>query len=88
MRKDLSAIYPKAYSEAAQNVAIQKKIPWQMLVGSSEKSDSGSFQTGGIGIPVVGISVPIKYARTPAAMLEMSDYKNTVNLLKVYLAQM
>lgn len=88
VRKDLSAIYPKAYSEAAQNVAIQKKIPWQMLVGSSEKSDSGSFQTGGIGIPVVGISVPIKYARTPAAMLEMSDYKNTVNLLKEYLAQM
>lgn len=86
--KDMSAIYPKAYYDAVRDVAVQHEIPWQSLVGALEKPDSGSFQTGGTGAPVVGISAPVKYARTPAAMLETSDYGNTVTLLKKYLARL
>jgi len=84
----MAAISLREYYDEVKAVAQEKQIPWQNLVGSRERPDSASFQTGGEGAAVIGLSVPVKYARTSAAMLEKSDYENTVALLKQYLAQL
>lgn len=85
--KDKSALYPRDAFLEVRAAAERRGIPWQLLSAGEEKSDSGSFQQARGGARVVGVGIPVRYARTSAAMMRLSDYENTISLLKSYLAQ-
>lgn len=85
--KDASAIYPRHTFDGIRSIAEKNAIPFQALAVGKDKSDSASFQMAHGGMKVIGVGVPIRYARTGAAMMRVSDYRDTVSLLKCYLAQ-
>ena len=85
--KDASVLYPRNAFDRICAVAAENAIACQVLAAGDEKSDSASFQMAGGGTKVIGVGVPIRYARTSAAMMKLSDYYDTVSLLKRYLAQ-
>lgn len=85
--KDTSAIYPRHAFDGIRAIAEKNDIACQVLAVSKEKSDSASFQMAHGGMKVIGVGVPVRYARTSAAMMRVSDYHDTVSLLKCYLAQ-
>jgi endoglucanase len=48
------------------------------LIGST---DARAIQVARAGVPVGGISIPVRYVHSPSEMVDFSDVQNTVKLL-------
>ena len=60
-------------------------IPFQYRQPGGGGTDAGSIHTQRQGIPSVSISIPSRYAHTAAGLARISDYTNTVSLIKATL---
>jgi len=57
------------------------KIPYQMRQPGGGGTDAGSIHIQRSGIPSVSISVPGRYLHTPASIVRLSDWKNSLALV-------
>ena len=60
-------------------------IPYQFRQPGGGGTDAGAIHKQGSGIPSVSISIPGRYAHTAAGMARISDFNNTITLLKATL---
>ncbi len=61
-------------------------IPYQMRQPGGGSTDAGGIHKQRGGIPSVSVSVPGRYLHTPASIVRLNDWKNTVALLYASLA--
>jgi len=64
-----------------QETAIREKIPYQFCQPGGGATNAGAIQGTNRGVPVVSISVPHRYTRSPISLARLDDWKNTLNLL-------
>ena len=56
-------------------------IPFQMRQPGRGSTDAGAVHRVREGIPSISVSIPSRYAHTPAGLCRISDWKNTYTLL-------
>ena len=62
-------------------------IPYQIRQPGSGGTDAGSIHLSRAGIPAVSVSVPGRYLHTPASIVRLQDWKNSVALLHAALGR-
>ena len=62
------------------------RLPYQLRQPGSGGTDAGEIHKQRAGIPTVSLSVPGRYLHTPAAIIRLSDWKNTLSLIYQALA--
>lgn len=67
--------------EAAEGAGIPYQIKRTMTGGN----DAGMIQRTGKGVRTGVVSVPVRYIHSPAAIMDLDDYRNTVKLIKEFL---
>jgi len=70
-----------------KETAEAEGIPYQIRQPGGGGTDAGAIQRTRIGIPVVSVSVPGRYAHTPVGLCRVDDWKNTIKLLFVALGK-
>jgi endoglucanase len=68
-----------------RNTAETNRIPHQLKTLTGGGTDAGAIHTSNSGIPSAVISVPCRYIHSPAALMNIDDYDNTLALLKAAL---
>lgn len=63
------------------------KIPYQIRQPGGGGTDAGSIHMSRAGIPAVSVSVPGRYLHTPASIVQLKDWQNSVYLLHAALSQ-
>lgn len=65
--------------------AEASSIPYQIKENISGGNDAGSIHVSRGGIPAVVVSVPCRYIHSPSSMMDLSDFNNTIRLVKEFL---
>ena len=68
-----------------QETAEEAGIPYQLRQPGGGGTDAGVIHKARSGIPSISISVPARYAHTAALIARVSDWENTVRLLRAAL---
>lgn len=63
-------------------------IPYQFKQPGVGGTDAGATTRSKAGVPSLPIAVPCRYIHSPAAMLSLNDYRNTVRLMRESLARL
>ena len=63
-------------------------IPYQIRQPGGGGTDAGAIHRSRAGVPSVSVSIPGRYAHTPAGIARISDWKNTLALLHTALANL
>jgi endoglucanase len=78
---DGSTLHSPALVSFLRETAERESIPYQLRQPGGGGTDAGSIQTARAGIPTVSVSVPHRYPHSPASLMRVDDWKNTLNLL-------
>lgn len=81
---DGSSISNKDLVEALKDVAEEKNIPYQLKKGTTGGNDAGSIHTSKAGVATCVVSVPCRYIHSPSSVMDMDDFKNTIELVKEF----
>ena len=65
-----------------RGTANELKIPYQIKQPGVGGTDSGAIHMSREGVPSITLSVPCRYIHSPVALLNLSDFANTVRLLQ------
>lgn len=68
-----------------KRLAEDRTIPYQMEILPRGGTDAGGIQLTRAGVPVITISIPIRYVHTVNEMAYVADVEATVDLLAAYL---
>lgn len=68
-----------------KETAEKEGIPYQIRQPGGGGTDAGTIHKQAGGIPSVSVSIPGRYAHTAAGLARVSDYVNTVELMKATL---
>jgi len=60
-------------------------IPAQIKENVSGGNDAGRIHLSGEGVPSAVISVPCRYIHSPSSVMDLNDFKNTIELVKAFL---
>jgi len=85
---DRSVIADRRLVELLVRTAEEEGIPYQFkqpLVGGT---DAGRIHLTREGVPSAVVSVPCRYIHAPACLLSLTDFENTVRLMKGALARL
>jgi endoglucanase len=63
-------------------------IPHQLRQPGSGGTDAGAIHKQRAGIPSVSVSVPGRYLHSPASLVRLSDWENSLRLLSAALARL
>jgi endoglucanase len=85
---DASTLHDPRLVRFLQDTAVRKKIPFQFRQPGGGGTNAGSIQTSRAGVPTVSVSVPHRYPHSPASLMRVEDWNNTMNLLHAGLAAM
>lgn len=67
-------------------IAKEKEIPYQMEVCVGETyTDADKVHFSGKGLPVVLVTIPLRYMHSPAEIVSMKDVENCIELFVEYL---
>lgn len=69
-------------------IAQEYDIPHQIRQPGSGGTDAGAIHTNRAGIPSVSVSVPGRYLHSPASLVRLSDWENTLSLVHTALTQL
>jgi tetrahedral aminopeptidase len=69
------------------STAEKHKIPYQFKTQLGGGTDAGSIHTSLGGVPSAVISMPCRYIHSPAALLNLDDYQNTLKLIQAVLKE-
>jgi tetrahedral aminopeptidase len=81
-RADGATISDPRLIRLTEEIALKEKIPYQFRQPGGGGTDAGAIHKQGSGIPSISISIPGRYAHTSAGLARISDYMNTLALLK------
>lgn len=78
---DSSAIPNIKLRDFVVDTAEQCGIPYQFDLNPAGGTDTGRIQLQGRGVPAICIGVPTRYIHTPASIMDLDDYENTLRLV-------
>jgi tetrahedral aminopeptidase len=84
---DASMITPPQIVRLLTNTAKDESIPSQYKTALGGGTDAGAIHTANGGVPSGVVSVPCRYIHSPAALLNKTDFENTVKLMKAVLGR-
>ena len=82
--QDKSLVANKEIVEKLAQTAEKNDIPYQYEVLPFGGTDGGVIQLTKGGIKTGVISIPCRYVHSPNEMIDMDDYKNTIELMKKF----
>lgn len=78
--RDSSYIANEDWIKLAKNVGEEKDIPMQHAVRKGGGTNAGRIHLNNLGVPVMTLGVPSRYAHTHHLFASFEDFKNTVKL--------
>lgn len=78
--KDSSYIANEEWIRLAKNVSAEKNIPIQHAVREGGGTNAGRIHLNNLGVPVLVLGVPSRYAHTHHLFASFEDFNNTVKL--------
>lgn len=82
---DRTSIFNLEVTNGIIQAAEKNGIPYQRRRAIAGGNDAGAIHTSGNGAKVATISVPCRYIHSAVSVASISDFKNTVELLKKYI---
>ncbi|MCJ7735825.1 MAG: M42 family metallopeptidase [Anaerolineae bacterium] len=79
---DRSFIADRRLLALVRDTASELEIPHQIKQPGVGGTDSGAIHMSREGVPSITLSVPCRYIHSPVALLNLSDFENTVRLLQ------
>jgi putative aminopeptidase FrvX len=70
------------------STARAAKLPYQFRQPGGGSTDAGAIHRALKGIPAISVSVPVRYPHSPAGLIRIDDWRNTVLLLNAGLARL
>ena len=80
--RDNSFVADARLVELFTTVAEQRGIPHQFKQPNIGGTDAGAIHRSRAGIPSITIAVPARYIHSPAAIMDLNDFENTIALLR------
>lgn len=77
----VGTVHHPAVLKAIKAAALREGIPLQVSVSGHWTTDAAAFHTAAGGIPTGFISIPRRYAHSPAEVLDLNDPAQAVRLL-------
>jgi endoglucanase len=69
-----------------RNTGNHYKIPYQIRQPGGGGTDAGTIHLSRAGIPAISVSVPGRYLHTPASIVRLKDWQNSIYLLHAALS--
>lgn len=82
---DRTSIFNVEVTNRIISTAEDNGIPYQRRRAIAGGNDAGAIHTSGNGAKVATVSVPCRYIHSSVSVASLSDFNNTVKLLKSYL---
>ncbi|SFC71235.1 endoglucanase [Bacillus sp. OV322] len=82
---DFSLIVPRTMKNLLISLAKSENIPYQLEVFPGIGTDGGAVNYANRGIPTGVLSIPSRYAHSPAEVIDLSDLEATKDLLKAFI---
>lgn len=83
---DRSLIVEKRLVDFLVKIGEKNKIPYQFKRPNIGSTDAGKIHIAKTGVPSMVVAVPIRYIHSPAGMMLVKDYKNTLKLVEEAIA--
>lgn len=81
---DGSSISNKDLIKMLKDIAEEKDIPYQLKKGTTGGNDAGRIHISKEGVATCVVSVPCRYIHSPSSVMDMDDFKNTIELVKEF----
>ena len=78
---DKYLIADRGFNNFIENLAVKKKIPYQLTAKNAGGTNSTAFQVTGNGSKATVLSVPVRYLHSPSSVCKIKDIENTIKLL-------
>ncbi len=85
---DRSFIADRRLVDLLINTAEMEGLPYQFKRPGIGGTDAGAVHLAREGVPSVAVSIPARYIHSPAAILDLADFWNTVKLMQATLKQL
>ncbi len=85
---DRSMLANRAMLDHVVATAQEQGIPYQFKQPGIGGTDAGATTRSKQGVPSLPVSVPCRYIHSPVAMLALSDFRNTVRLMRASLERL
>jgi endoglucanase len=85
---DRSFIADRRLVHLLTSTAVELGIPYQIKRPGVGGTDAGAINRSREGVPSVTVAVPCRYIHSPAALLDLDDFNNTVRLMRESLARL
>lgn len=85
---DRSFIADRRLVDLLVATAEAENIPHQFKRPGIGGTDAGAIHLARAGVPAVAVSVPARYIHSPAAILDLADFWNTVKLMQAALGRL
>jgi len=82
---DRSVIADKRLVRLLMDTAKELDIPYQIKQPGVGGTDAGRIHISKEGVPSVAVAVPCRYIHSPVSLLDLSDFQNTVKLMRATL---
>ena len=82
---DDAGVYDRPLFGLLRDAAQRAGIPWQLRQGPFGATQAGAVQSARGGVRVCGISLPVRYPRTPAEVCAISDLEHMLTLTRAFL---
>jgi putative aminopeptidase FrvX len=78
---DAHTISDRRLVDYVRRTAQAAGLPYQIRQPGGGGTDAGAIQQTRAGVPVVSVSVPVRYLHSPAALARLQDWHNTLQLV-------
>lgn len=85
---DRSFIADRRLVDLLVNTAETEGLPYQFKRPGIGGTDAGAVHLARKGVPSVAVSIPARYIHSPAAILDLADFWNTVKLMQATLKKL
>lgn len=82
---DRTSTPDRAVMESIIATAREHKIPWQFKRTTMGGTDAGVISRAAEGIPTAIIAMPCRNLHSPATVISLDDYENTIKLLSLWI---
>ena len=84
---DSATIGDRRLVDLLVSTAEAEGIPWQYRQPNLGGTDAGAIHKSRAGVPSVSVSLPTRYLHTPASLIRMDDWANTLKLMHATLSR-
>jgi endoglucanase len=85
---DRATVSDQRLIDHLESSAKAARLPFQLRQPGGGSTDAGAIHRARKGIPAISVSVPVRYPHSPAGLIRIDDWRNTVLLLHAALVRL